>query len=390
MKTFVNQYGLFTISCISIVVLFILIYLFLASDNSVLRTTNKSMFWNGLQVTKNGSGEFSLVSSTADSVNSQHLITNILNTTAEASIPRFSSIKADPNAYFIDPTSFTIDEAGMYTIPRDYFYDIDKLLADGTFPFNSSNFELVLIKYEPMTEYVGGLATSAVIEEVPAVDKYGNFLYEADGKTHIMTQRIEYSNSKPSDLQAQFWDDKLDEFEDMYGSVVTDSNIQLSADVSYKFKAIYRYVNGTFKGECTKIFTTKIREQQSRHDELFKEYFKDGEPVRASSLHAEENLVSDNIPVMSLSYEGNSDNIDYGFIDYYNNLGNKKDDEEEDEGEKAGTSGNSSDSSSDSKQEPVKDEPTVEKEPVTEKEPVSETEPVTNGDSTSEGSAGTE
>ena len=118
-----------------------------------------------------------------------------------------------------------------------------------------------------------------VTEEVMAIDKFGNIIKDSQGHP-ILTTRVKYQTKSGVAFDStKLKSDDLTNYGRFYSDEFngSGSGITLKSDYPYKFKVVYRVTKGTMKAEFTALFSTEVREQHERADELYDRYFKEGE-----------------------------------------------------------------------------------------------------------------
>ena len=292
MTAILQEYGLLIISAMSVGGFFVIFTVFMGSedsDESARRIYKGNQLWANQGYTEGG-GETSfevLFNDEAD-INDFYGMTDVITNASKTSIPFF--IVSDSKDYIFRPVALNPPTKTYNGIEIPVHADTIKVTRDrllegvDCYYYNSSGQKVALNKnditvlvtyYSYQIAYnEDTLAPTGVpqVEEVQAVDMFGNPIFNADGSPQIVTRYLYSVNPGTDDLRLE------SDFEG-YGTNCDDqfkpgaSGIEISADTAYKIKVIYRIEHGTMKAEYTALFSNKIRPQYQRADWMFDQVF---------------------------------------------------------------------------------------------------------------------
>ena len=290
MTAILQEYGLLIISAMAVGGFFVIFTVFMGSeeaDVSARRIYKGNQLWANQGYTEGG-GETSfevLFNDEAD-MNDFYGMTDVITNASKTSIPFF--IVSDSKDYIFRPVSTGTKVYNGINIPThaDTIKVTRDRLLEGVdcYYYNSSGQKVALNKnditvlvtyYEYQIAYnEDTLAPTGVpqVEEVQAVDMFGNPIFNADGSPQIVTRYLYSVNPGTDDLRLE------SDFEGYGTNCDTQftpgaSGIEISADTAYKIKVIYRIEHGTMKAEYTALFSNKIRPQYQRADWMFDQVF---------------------------------------------------------------------------------------------------------------------
>lgn len=298
MTAVLQEYGLLIISAMAVGGFFVIFTVFMGSeeaDVSARRIYKGNQLWANQGYTEGG-GETSfevLFNDEAD-MNNFYGMTDVITNASKTSIPFF--IVSDSKDYIFRPVSTGTKVYNGINIPthadtikvtRDrllegvdcYYYDS----SGQKVALNKNDITVLVTYYEYQIAYnEDTLAPTGVpqVEEVQAVDMFGNPIFNADGSPQIVTRYLYSVNPGTDDLrlESDFEGygtncDKQFLPDDGIANNGIGDGIEISADTAYKIKVIYRIEHGTMKAEYTALFSNKIRPQYQRADWMFDQVF---------------------------------------------------------------------------------------------------------------------
>ncbi len=206
-------------------------------------------------------------------------------------VPSASALKVDPRTGLKNTTSYTYDElldlfsAGgkirlnLYDSSSGKYWSEMGGGADGsTLPVTDSSLsspdvdegmQIVVTQMTPVSSggNGGSVSNAIVYENVYLKDKFGNKVFDADGKA-VKTKEIKY-NSKTYNKEDMVTG------VDPYDSSNTNFKFTINWDTASKFKVNYRYTKGTIKAEYTAVFINKVRTASDIYEEVFGDWEKE-------------------------------------------------------------------------------------------------------------------
>lgn len=283
---FFKEYGLFIVSCLGVACfLFIFKWLLISEQTSLVNSYTSARVYQTSYV--NGKDTWT---GTEQALGIDNSITGV-------TIPRF--VVSSSKDYVIKAPS---NDVATYQLTRD-------MLMDGVSAFCGSeditgSTVVVVTQYIP--EFVladnsdseesdpndksVAVTGKKVTEEVMAIDKFGNIIKDSQGHP-ILTTRVKYQTKSGVAFDStKLKSDDLTNYGRFYSDEFngSGSGITLKSDYPYKFKVVYRVTKGTMKAEFTALFSTEVREQHERADELYDRYFKEGERNEDSKYTGDE------------------------------------------------------------------------------------------------------
>ena len=251
MKTLLGEYGIIVIACLSIAVVLVIYGALISGEDSGL-----SFIYNTDHIYDND------LLSSSDVVADQRVFAEIDGSTVvvdESHKPNFVvDTSATKDDYIIsvpanvaNGTESTVTSGYTYEQVLDMFRIGNKLklsLWDGTKYVNHAlpnDVELVITKYTPV---VSGLNGEFILTEEDAVDKFGNYILNADG-TRVQQTKVAYS-------KAIYTRDNIDEF-------------YINWDEEARYSVIFRYTLGTLKAEYSTMFVNRMRPAESIYEEVY-------------------------------------------------------------------------------------------------------------------------
>lgn len=272
---FFKEYGLFIVSCLGIACfLFIFKWLLISEQTSLVNSYTSARVYQTSYV--NGKDTWT---GTEQALGIDNSITGV-------TIPRF--VVSPSKEYVIKAPS---NDVATYQLTRD-------MLMDGVSAFCGSE-DITNSTVVVVTQYIPefvladnsdseesdpddksvAVTGKKVTEEVMAIDKFGNIIKDSQGHP-ILTTRVKYQTKSGVAFDStKLKSDDLTNYGRFYSEEFNGSGtgITLKSDYPYKFKVVYRVTKGTMKAEFTALFSTEVREQHERADELYDRYFKEGE-----------------------------------------------------------------------------------------------------------------
>lgn len=338
MRGFIREYGLFAISLIGIACFLGIFSTMLSGDNSIVVTYLKNTVDMG---TDGGKG-----SPSKDSFGITGIVTKEVN----------GVFTSQPYFEVADNKSYTFEPVNMGTENFDYSTLSDVSSAADTALKNAQGSEHTIIKrdfllngievfytdkdgnkvkipndeitinltiYEPQMEYASNTSSDTSLhsvsitgkilyEDVRAVDKYGNYILDDNGD-YVLTSRVAYKrNSRDRGLPST--ELAANDYRD-YGTYIIDfggisksegysaeevassdeqgiEEYNLSSDLPYKIKAVYRVKHDTISTEYTAIYTNTLRYQSQRAMDIYNAYFTNGDRNALALNEEEKNPVS--------------------------------------------------------------------------------------------------
>ena len=251
MKVILGEYGIIVIVCLA-VAMALLVFGMLISDGD----SGLAFVYNTDHIYDND------VLSASDVVAEQRTFTKVDGATTvieNSRKPNFVVTTTEKSDYVI-PVPEGVLNGTESTVTSGYTYDEvvkmfsmnDKLklsLWDGTkyvnYSLPSDKVELVITKYVPVTSGIDG---GFVLEEVDALDKFGNYIYDENG---VRLQQTEVAYAKTLYTR--------DNIADFY----------INWDEEARFSVIFRYQEGTLKAEFSSIFANDMRPSYSIYTEVY-------------------------------------------------------------------------------------------------------------------------
>ena len=272
---FFKEYGLFIVSCLGVACfLFIFKWLLISEQTSLVNSYTSARVYQTSYV----DGK--------DTWTGTEQALGIDNSITGVTIPRF--VVSPSKEYVIKAPS---NDVATYQLTRD-------MLMDGVSAFCGSE-DITASTVVVVTQYIPefvladnsdseesdpndksvAVTGKKVTEEVMAIDKFGNIIKDSQGHP-ILTTRVKYQTKSGVAFDStKLKSDDLTNYGRFYSEEFNGSGtgITLKSDYPYKFKVVYRVTKGTMKAEFTALFSTEVREQHERADELYDRYFKEGE-----------------------------------------------------------------------------------------------------------------